>query len=224
MLTRNRTALTRQCLDSLFKSTPSNMFNLTIVDDGSEHAEQMRLVREYTRSENAVAVLFQKPLGITGFARNFGIEFSRKFFGQGDYLYLSDNDVLFTNGWLARMIGGFDAAHGVAILGGQRHPFHGVNGVAASTPDYRVIETDAVAGYSQLMTWATWDRYGPLDGHAKGTGQSEDFAFCRKVIADGWNVGYIQPPVIYNCGITNTEGQQATGAESFPRLQGVLYE
>jgi hypothetical protein len=52
-----------------------------------------------------------------------------------------------------------------------------------------------------------------LDAHAKGVGQSEDWAFCQKIIKDGGRVGSVYPRVVFNCGITNSYGQPSPGAD-----------
>jgi hypothetical protein len=84
---------------------------------------------------------------------------------------------------------------------------------------------DAVSGYSQLMTWKTWDKYGPFD---EGQGQqekkimgSEDWAFCQRIIQDGFLVGSIEPEMVIHCGKTNTYGDPATGVETFKEVDGV---
>ncbi len=93
--------------------------------------------------------------------------------------------------------------------------------------------TDAVAGYSMLMRWECFDLYGPFEQEAKGIGQSEDYAFCQKVIRGPEAtffescrnlVGYIHPPVLAHCGITNSNGEPATGADQFERVEGYIYE
>ena len=63
------------------------------------------------------------------------------------------------------------------------------------------------------MRWSTWDKHGPLDAHAKGVGQSEDWKFCQSIIADGGCVGSVYPRVVFNCGVTNSLGQPSPGAE-----------
>jgi hypothetical protein len=88
------------------------------------------------------------------------------------------------------------------------------------------VQTDAVAGYSMLMSWQTWDKYGPFDQHAVGVGQSEDFAVCQKVLKDGYRVGYVSPPVLTVTGLTNTLGGKVPGWEQLKALvpEGVIAE
>lgn len=227
MIARDRPKLTLQTIRTMAQGLREA--NLTIVDDGSEIS-----LSDLVQAPEGMQILrLARPSGIVGLLKNHGIWFSGDYWGAGDYLYLSDNDVAFTPGWLEHMIGAMRAFPQFRVLGGYRHPYHGVNAThralhsdcaTGKKTQYVVEETDAVAGYSMLMHWTTWAEFGPFDAHAKGVCQSEDYAFCRKVVETGFKVGYISPAVIHNCGLTNTEGKPAIGAEHFPRIPGLIYE
>jgi hypothetical protein len=228
LLVKDRPRLTEQTLRTLYMHTDKSAFNLTVVDDGS-WPETTQILRRYEGYGNIEIVTFLHSVSIVGFLRNVGVWASERFFGRGDYLYHSDNDIAFTPRWLDIMTDRLDFVHSlnVCILGGYRHPFHGLRDGALTTALHEgegVDLTDAVAGYSHLMKWSTWDQYGPYDQHAKGVCQSEDFAICQKIKADHGHVGYIHTPVIHNCGLTNSEGKPAIGAEHFPRIPGLVYE
>lgn len=236
MLARDRLRLTEQTLRTLYENTPQDQFNLTIVDDGSD-ADTYDVISRCTfdNQQNCRAVYFESSIQIVGFLRNTGAAASERYFGRGDFLCFIDNDIAFLPGWLdkitkAKELITINGEKGFALLGGYRHPFHGVNqtffleGEFHGALNLRVEETDAVAGYMHFMRWATWDLYGPYDQHAKGVCQSEDWAFCRKIIEQRGHVGYVHPPVIANCGLTNSEGKPAIGHEAFWRVPGLIYE
>ena len=234
LLVKDRPRLTEQTLRTLYENTPQNQFNLTIVDDGSK-LETLEVLAGYGHPTNAQMIVVGKSIGIVGFLRNIGAAASERYFGRGDYLCFIDNDIAFLPGWLdkitkAKELITINGEKGFALLGGYRHPFHGVNQTFFLEGEYhgalnlRVEETDAVAGYMHFMSWATWDLYGPYDQHAKGVCQSEDWAFCRKIIEQRGHVGYVHPPVIANCGLTNSEGKPAIGHEAFWRVPGLIYE
>jgi len=232
MLVRDRPRLTEQALRTLYQHTDPQAFRLCLVDDGSK-AETGHLITSYGRKYTNIEIVhFARPVGIVGFLRNVGIWTSERVFGRGEFLYLSDNDVCFQEHWLERItrckeITKDEDGKGPAVLGGYRHPFHlPIKTLPSYDQNWHtfVEVTDAVAGYSHLMRWACWDLHGPFDQTAKGVCQSEDHAFCCKVKASGGYVGYIDPPVIHNCGITNSEGKPAIGAEHFPRVPDLIYE
>lgn len=219
MIAKDRPRLTQQALDSL-TAKPSSLYNLTLIDDGS-----LPEAHQYY-SHNKVTVRLSSSKGIVGFVRNLSIKIAEQYWGRGDFLYLSDNDIFFKPYWLEQMVQTLELVEssGVKVLGGARHPYHGVNQSLVCGNGSSVSITDAVAGYSHLMRWETWDKYGPFDAHQLGVGMSEDFAFCQKIVKDGGYVGYIESPVLVNCGLTNSLGQPAVGSEAFPRIEGLIQE
>ncbi len=228
MLVKNRSSLTEQALTSLIAHTAGD-FNLTIVDDESTRSDKISMfLRVVFPSLDCTVLRINNSRGITGQARNLGVYWAEKYWGRGDWLYLSDNDVYFTEGWDKKMIKAFESEYiqpVLKLLGGSTHPFHGVNKAITLGSNNSSISThDAVSGYSQLMRWEIWDKYGPLDAHAPGIRQSEDFAFCQKIIKDGGVVGSIDPPVVYDCGLTDTFGNPAIGVEQIPRYEGIIQE
>lgn len=231
MLVRDRYRLTKQCINSLYNSTPQSEFNLTIIDDETEDFRTHALLWQLGKT-NATILRIGHSRHILSHARNLGVYWAQSYFGRGDRLYFTDNDIYFRQNWLAGMNWLADMFNeDVKIIGGCRHPFHGVNVVVhhyqdqARYPDAALELTDAVAGYSMLMDWDTWDNFGPFEQiAAPGVGQSEDFAFSRRVVDAGLFVGYTAQPVVYHCGITNSDGKPAVGAESFERVPGLIYE
>lgn len=219
MLVKDRPRLTLQALSTLARHTDVE-YNLTIVDDASK-PETRDMLSLFGLRGNVAVIRNETSKGITGQARNLGVYWAETYWGRGDWLYLSDNDVAFLPAWSSKMIAVTRtiSSDDLIVLGGACHPYH--------QPNYdhgEWVETDAVAGYSQLMSWEAWDNWGPLDAHAAGTGQSEDHKFCREVVRDGHYVGYMKEPVLIDCGITGTDGKPATGHESKPIIRGVYYE
>lgn len=229
MIARDRPRLTEQTLESLRENTGRDSFNLTIVDDGSEIPACADWLEHWDEDVPTQLVQLHCPIGIVGFARNLGVLVAEKHFGRGDWLYFTDNDVYFKPGWLEKMTIAASVPP-ISILGGCRHPYHQANRVIPVEirepiqAEVEVQTVDAVAGYSMLMRWGTWDAYGPFDAHAKGVGQSEDWALCQKAVRAGYKVGYIHPPVLINCGLTNTLGEKVPGWEQFEMVEGVVQE
>ncbi len=218
----SRPRLLEQTLRTLYENTPKDQFNLVMIFDGQEPAspEWMNPI-SYA---NTSILRLDPPCNVTGRLKNLGAYWSEKQFGRGEWLLFIDDDVAFLPGWLEKMIMVCSSmnAFGGSLLGGCRHPYHGIN-LEHRVGRFGWQQTDAVAGYSMLMRWETFDKYGPFDAHAKGIAQSEDYAFARRIVDDGGKVGYIHPPVLYHTGVTNSSGQPATGAEKIERVPGILY-
>ena len=228
MLVKDRPKLTEQALRSLADNT-IDAYNITVVDDGSlprtacllntwaKAADKSRTLIRVTDSGNVLADL-----------KNLGVYWSEKRFGRSSgYLYLSDNDAYFTAGWDRALVEAYEDAtrkSRILLLGGQNHPFHHpMKGmVLANGERWKVYES--VAGTSWLMPWYAWDEFGPLRGLAAGVCQGEDHDFCQRIKAKGFEVGAIDPYVVYDTGITQTGGTPSPGADVKQRHSGVIYE
>jgi len=240
MLVKDRWTLTLQAFNSLYRHTAPDEFTLTIIDDDSSipvHRALRTWVAAPMHYKNAALLQINRSKAITGQARNLGVYWSEKYFGRGEFLYLSDNDVYFRPHWLETLIAVMHSSSQWGVVAGSTHPFHGRNYTHEtyfanndSAPPHlrgqavQVFEHDAVSGYSHLMRWETWDKYGPLDARAPGTGQSEDFKFCQQIIQAGGRVGSVWPEVVYACGLTDTFGKPAVGADKMHRYPGVIQE
>lgn len=199
MLTYGRESLTAQALRTLKENTPSDY-------------------RLHTLSEESGASI----------ARNHLL---RSIAQRGDLLYISDNDVAFQPHWLDVMLEAWEVAssNGFVILGGYCHPY---NATAIHTiPVYsttlhktiEIREVVALATQSWLLSWDTWDKFGPLP-EAEGINRSEDVHFCNLVRAAGKKVGYVYPHVVLPSGLTDTYGNKAIGAELLTPHEGVLMQ
>jgi len=214
MIAKNRPNLTRQAVVSLYSHTPPGSFNLTLVDDQSDDLIEVE-------SPNACVLRIGRSNGVVSKVKNLGVYWSEHYFGRSDWLYMSDNDVFFTEDWsqkLTKLADDVDPQY--VLVGGQNHPYHQVINHQGDVNEY-----GAVAGTSWLMRWGIWDTYGPLEeSGAPGVGQSEDHAFCQKIRADGYKVGAVWPHVVLDTGITQTDGQLSPGHEHKKRVEGVVYE
>lgn len=219
MLVKDRPRLTHQALWSLAKHTDVD-YNLTIVDDNSG-PDTWEMLRMFAGTHKRTALLRNETSkGITGQARNLAIYWSERYWGRGKWLVMADNDIAFLPNWASQMEAVMTDGYKdkLRLLGGARHPYHQPNAQFNGW-----VETDAVAGYLQMMGWDIWDAYGPLDAHAPGVCQSEDFAFCQK-IRQLYRVGYITPSVVMDCGLTTTDGRPAIGREAKQLWPGLIYE
>jgi hypothetical protein len=212
MLARNRLRLTYQALESLW-NTPNQAWNLTVLDDRSDEPTA-NLLRGYGALRNNI------PMG-TGPLRNLVIKESEKRHGRGDYLYISDNDVMFNfRDWLNILIQCYDAvwARDFRVLGAVNHPFHQPTMTISFAGGMKVNEVNALASQSMLLRWDVWDEYGPFcDTPVDRVCQSEDVDFTNKIRKAGFKLGVVSPALIVSTGITNTFGEHIPGWELVKR-------
>lgn len=228
----NRPEHTLQTLESFIRNTDMNLANLYVVDDDSDEETAQAL---YANNEFYNLFINKENIG-PGASRNRVAQAITDSGKRSKYLYHSDNDVFFTPGWLEKLINIFESANDfhqgkLKVLGASCHPYlqtkeHIFMIRDSRYGDYNVGSKDAVSGYSQLMTWETWDKYGPFDETMRGAEKkimgSEDWAFCQKIIQDGFLVAAVEPEIVIPTGKTNTYGELATGSETFKDYEGVF--
>ncbi len=228
----NRWELTKQTLDSLFANTPIDLYDLWVIDDVSAEEDRQKMI-EYHTTHKFNLILNPENIGPAA-SRNETCKLITEKGLRGDYLYHSDNDVYFSTNaltnWLQQLVDIYKDLQkqntGVKLLGASCHPYLQDNYQIQVTPGFGIVGVkDAVSGYSQLMTWDTWDKYGPFSDSNRDAEQkimgSEDWAFCQDIIKDGFKVASVRPELVVPCGRTNTYGNPATGHETFKQVEGV---
>jgi len=202
-----RERLFKQTIKSFYENTNENLMgNVVVVNDNSG----IDFIEKWIGDEIGSTCLIvnnHPEIGVGG-SKNKGINVIKK---RSELLYLADSDVYFMKGWLDRMLGCYEVyKNEYKIIGGGVHPYlqprlHEGNN--------EITSHDAISGWSWLLSYDTWTRYGKLADNSLGTGQSEDWEYCQRVRKDGFKVGCVQPQVIIHTGMTNTEGADIVGRE-----------
>lgn len=213
MLASRRPKLLQQALRTL--GHPDDMRIVILADNASDE------VLSYLRNQHEWAYYINKEKSQgTGAARNRVIRWSEQIYGRGDFLYLSDDDVYFHPGWDMAMIQAYQIAYemGYRVLGAYNHPYHHAVSTTPLWSGWHVREVQALALQSMMMTWEVWDEFGPFNDTAPGdVCLGEDVSFCERIKAAGYKVGVINPPVVANCGLTNSFGRPIPGVDQVRR-------
>lgn len=229
-LVRDRVKLAKQTVRSIVEHTDLEYHNWSVLDDGSNLP--FNFPEAYENREISL-VRNIEPTGGAGPARNQVINNVETVFGRAELLYLGDSDCYHTPRWLDLLCELWPQAYaeGFRVIGGYQHPFNRTS--LGAWPQYSEVmgrtmvvhETLAVATQSWLMDWETWDKYGPF-AEAPGVRQSEDVDMCKRIRADGDKVGYVWPPCVLNCSLTDTFGAEVPGAELLrgEMQEGIVYE
>ena len=217
MQVRDRYNLTRQALESLASSGLDDM-TVTILDDRSK-PETANFVIQWCLDHSALYIRNDEPLG-TGPLRNQVMEASRSHWGQGEFVAPHDNDVFFKPGWMQNLIKAYKFGwdHGFRLLGAYGHPFHhpisSITMMEGKYALFNILEVQALATQSMIMSWEVWDAYGPFcPTPIDKTCQSEDIDFTNKIRKDGFKLGVVYPHLIHATALKNTFGEPGPGWE-----------
>jgi hypothetical protein len=224
VITRGRYTLLEQTLRSLCHHTDSLDYTLTVVADREDDFRVKRLLDAYS---DAQVVYLSNSTHKLSDLKKIGVTVSQHTFGEGHYLYLSDNDVYFCKGWLKALTTLAEGTflQGFRLWGGQNHPYHMPTKYVADLSELGAKEYDMLAGTSWMMHWETWkDLSGNLKSDGPGVCKGEDVALCHTLRAKGLRIAALDPPLVLDCGWTNSDGKPAPGLELRRAVPGVYHE
>lgn len=231
-----RIRLLQQALLSYTKTSHSSVHKLLVVVDKEELTHSVyQCVNSAIHARanqgepsNIYFLPFDGLAGHLGALRNAATRVARAHHDP-EYLHFVDDDVYFRDGWIDDFLFSMYQHDRVGIIGGDRHPYHKPLGCVDKADGFE--QTDAVAGYSMFMRTDTYSRLGGFPSEGKGIGASEDWAICQKARRSGMVVGYSTARPVLHCGLTNSNGQPATGADQIlankptdEDVKGVIYE
>ena len=202
LLSWNHLEETKPCLESLFQSTRLAPSRLIVVDNGSEPP-----VREFLKtikpggSVREVQVIQHETN--EGFPRgmNRGIAASR-----APYVCLLNNDLLFTPGWLAKMIQVADAHPDIGVLNPVsstfgNHPPRGISleAYAESLEAQRglYVEVGTCIGFCMLIKRQVIERIGLLTEEVERI-FFEDEDYCMRAQASGFRSVVVSGAYVYH--------------------------
>lgn len=212
---RNRAELAEQTIVSLYEHTPKEDINVWVYADGPDGVTGATLA--YLQKKYGFILYENLTSQGPGWCRNIICRLLSYAPERAKFLYHTDSDVYFLDGWLDDLIHAYDIFHDkVKLFGAGCHPYLHTNQVLEK--DGVTVHTkDAIPGFTAFMDWDTWQQYGPYN-EFKGIMGSEDWAFCQKIVKDNFFVASIMPEKVVHCGRTNSNNQPATGSE----LMGVV--
>lgn len=226
-----RYTLTEAAINSLLANTTGD-YSLVIVEDHHPDVYDFRLstfLYDLTYKHNHISLLsIRNSAHKLAKLKNLGAAYSSSRFGEGDWLYHSDNDVLFLPNWNDKLIGLAERLEPeqFMIFGGQHHPYHLPVGLKVEQGN-GYTEHDCQNGTSMLMRWQVWNSlFGFTEDVAPGVCQSEDFEFTERAKREiGARIAVIDPHVVVDVGLKNTYGQNAPGhSEKKARMLEMIRE
>lgn len=189
---KNQKTITQTCLDSLDAYTDN--FQLIIIDDGSDK-ETADILKNYIDA-NDTLIKNEKSVGWCK-AINQGLKEAR-----GDYIVLSNNDVVFTPDWSEKMTAHFKKNNKLGVLGPTSnkvgdpgHPQH----IDENREGIDFQNTDILTFFNVMIKKEVIDKVGGLDERF-GLGGQDDADYCIRARKAGFEVGIARDVFIYHYG------------------------
>jgi glycosyltransferase involved in cell wall biosynthesis len=207
IITKNRGKLFHQTIRSLIENTPRELYDLIVVDDGSNNISDLCELKD----RGIIDHLILTNQGSPGACRNLGMEIVKR--GGYKYVYHSDNDMYFLPRWIEKCQEQLRHHPIIKLIAPYGHPYHLPNGEFEEKEGDRVYcyGVNACAGNSWYLETETYLKYGLAEN--KGIMCSEDHAFCIRLRKDGYICARFVDNLVLHTGICNSSGDPATGAE-----------
>ena len=205
MAVKDRPELTKQTVDTLFRTTDPSMFRLIIVSDCSSQETNDYLK---TLEDRAKVVYMEKPTCAPA-CKNAGMAIA----GDSEYYYLTDNDMYFCEGWLDKLLKIMELFPSVGIVGGKGHDYHGAISLQEDS-GVKIKTTLQQPGFSMLIRKKVWLDYGPFIHFERTELGRDDVRFCDLARNGGWEIAQPIEPVVFHCGMKNTFNTDPAGAEA----------
>jgi glycosyltransferase involved in cell wall biosynthesis len=212
LITKDRPLLLEQAVRSLYYNTPRELYDLILVDDGSQIIDFKKgrhdhgSVNPYQIADHLIITDFKSP----SICRNLGMEIAKR---KGyKYVYHSDNDMYFLPGWLEKCIDLKEnqGYKDLTIVGPYCHPYLQENkDMAEKQDDFYCV--DANSGNSWFMETKDYLDYGLIEH--EGIMNSEDWEMCQRIRKDKKFCVALREKLVIHCGITNSRGEASVGAD-----------
>ncbi|RLF04543.1 MAG: hypothetical protein DRJ60_06945, partial [Thermoprotei archaeon] len=204
----NNLTFTRNCLEALYKVTPSDIFELIIVDNGSTDDTRSFLETFKRKHNNLIPIRNEDNLGFAK-ACNQGAKIAK-----GKYLVFLNNDTIPLDRWLEELVKVAESDAKVGVVGAkllypngkiQHAGIELINGIPdhpyrfadPSIPEVnQQRELDMVTGACMLIKKELFEKLGGCDELYKNG--MEDVDLCLKVREKGFNVIYCPKSVLYH--------------------------
>ena len=187
VITFNRLALTRLCLESLLKTTKPSC-RVTVVDNASTDGTGEYLDGLVARSDRVAVYKLARNMGVS-VAINLGMAEA-----DADFFVRMDNDIeLRKPGWLEEMIAIAGNNAEVGLVGYQFCSWHTMERIILGS-GHAFRKAGACGGGCMLVPRKTFEAYGFMN-EDYGKYGFEDLDYSNRVIMGGQIVGYVDDDI-----------------------------
>ena len=179
--------LTKVCLDSFGLYTDSD-FEIIIVDDGSKEE-----TRNWLKSQPYTVIRHDESLGWCK-SINDGLKEA-----HGDFIVLSNNDIVATPHWDSRMLAHFYRLPELGLLGPTSTKIEGRQSVDFNKEGIDFEYWGWLIFFFVMMNRACLERVGMLDERF-GLGGQDDADYCMRAREANFQIGIARDVYIYHYG------------------------
>jgi len=196
----------KDCLDSLFRFTPSDIYHLNIIDDCSD-----AVTGEYLRDQAAIhsQITIERNSQNLGYVKSCNLGIS---LGSAPYVLLLNSDVVLTPGWLERMLECAESDPRIASVNPLTNyaaqinlpmaagaNFFGMDEFLRQKTPHKFFDVVTGVGFCMLLRRSALKGVGLLDG-VFGKGYCEDSDLCMRLTTRGYRTVVAENVYVYHKG------------------------
>ncbi|MEA3487102.1 MAG: glycosyltransferase [Thermodesulfobacteriota bacterium] len=196
----------KECLDSLLRFTPSDIYHLNIIDDYSD-----AVTEKYLRDQATIhpRITVERNSENLGYVKSCNLEIS---LGSSPYVLLLNSDVVLTPGWLERMLECAESDPRIASVNPLTNyasqinlpmaagaNFFGMDKILKKKTLYSFPDVVTGVGFCMLLRRSALKDVGLFD-EVFGKGYCEDSDLCMRLTARGYRTVVAENVYIYHKG------------------------
>jgi len=203
LVTFNRLDFTKQTIASFLKTSPPD-FEMIIVDNASTEPGFQEYLTELEKDDRIKVIRNKVNLG-WGAAINIGLSYCHT-----DCILLSNNDVIYKDGWFEKCIQAYQDFPEIGVLGLWKHPFAHTTLFEIERGKTKLVVKDLMPAVAWFMKKEVIQKVGKFfeagpcvnpDGTPRRGGCGEDTNYNLRVSQIGlWNCGLKEDVAIHITG------------------------
>ncbi len=209
----------RQCAYSIKQNTDYPAYEVIVIDNGSTDGS-IELLQQLRKKGLVDKVIFNKRNRGFAFANNQGFKSAK-----GSYLFMLNNDVLLTKGWLSNAVKVLESDERIAAVGSTLIGFG--DSIEKAKKNGKPREKQALCGAAMLLKRSALQKLGLLDAHNFSPAYGEETDWCYRARNSGFGLVEAGDSVIKHFGSGSTL-KQLPGKKQYllmntHRLRAMMY-
>jgi GT2 family glycosyltransferase len=209
----------QQCAYSIKQNTDYPAYEVIVIDNGSKDGS-IELLLQLRKKGLVDKVIFNKKNEGFAFANNQGFKAAK-----GSYLFMLNNDVLLTKGWLSNAVKALESDERIAAVGSTLIGFG--DSIEKAKKNVKPREKQALCGAAMLLKRSVVQKLGLLDAAHFSPAYGEETDWCYRARNSGFRLVEAGDSVIKHFGSGSTL-KQLPGKKQYllmntHRLRAMLY-
>lgn len=220
----NNVKYTKQCIESIRRTTKPGLYELVIVDNGSDEA-----TKKYLSTVDAKIITNEEN---EGFAKAINKGFAQC---SGTHYFMLNNDTAVYPGWLTRMVSAFDDTTGAVgplsnyvmgkqwvVVGRKEATPEQIHNIVSAQNKGQVSEAEFLIGFALMVSKEVVEKVGLLD--ERFFAGSDDLDYSLRLRRAGFKLKIVEDVFIYHAGHRTSQNLLNKSDEFFEQANTAFFE